>query len=220
MSIVTLKNKSKTIHSNISKNGFYLQGTLRQPPLSIIRTPTYTRMKGPDPVGVGSGSHCRVGGRYARICKRGYPVVIHQDIYNTLQTVPNVSTQSQYAMIDQRFRNYISGPLQKNVAVASPSNSFSEYIDETVQTVMNCSPIVGLGKTNTCPITITNTKTNTSTKINCQTTKTTNKYIVAYDTYLLKFKAKCKTETIPKKVWHTNTLMATAPSDPFIGVYI
>jgi hypothetical protein len=202
MSIVTMKNKSNTIHSNISKNGFYLQGTLRQPPRNLIRTPTYTRMKGPDPVGVGSGSHCRVGGRYARICKHGYPIVIRQDIYNTLQTVPNVSTQSQYAMIDQRFRNYVSGPLQRNVAVPPPSNSVSDYMEETVQTVMNCSPLVGLGKTNTCPTKTTKTKTNT-----CQTTKTTNKYIVAYDTYLLKFKAKCKTEIVPKKVWHTNTLL-------------
>jgi hypothetical protein len=123
-------------------------------------------------------------------------------------------------MIDQRFRNYISGPLKKNVAVPSPSNSFSEYLDETVQTVMNCSPMVGLGKTNTCPVT-TNTNTSSNTpNTNCQTTKTTNKYIVAYDTYLLKFKAKCKTETLPKKVWHTNTLTATAPSEKFIGVYI
>ena len=191
MSIVTMKNKSNTIHSNISKNGFYLQGTLRQPPLSLIRTPTYTRMKGPAPVGVGSGSHCRVGGRYARKCKHGYPVVIRQDIYNTLQTVPNVSTKSQYAMIDQRFRNYSSGPLQQNVAVPSPSDSLTEYTDNLVQSVMNCSPLVGKGKTN----------------FNCETTKTTNKYIVSYDTYLLKFKAKCKTEIVPKKVWHTNTLL-------------
>lgn len=199
MSIVTMKNKSNTIHSNVSKNGFYLQGTLRQPPHNIIRTPTYTRMKGPAPVGFGSGSPCRVGGRYARICKRGYPIVIRQDIYNTLQTVPNVSTQSQYAMIDQRFRNYISGPLQRNVAVPPPSNTLTEYTDNLVQTVMNCSPLVGLGKTSTCQ--------STKTNLPCQTTKTTNKYIVSYDTYLLKFKAKCKTEIVPKKIWHTNTLL-------------
>ncbi len=194
MSIVTLKRKSNTVHSNISKNGFYLQGKLRQPPHNDIRTPTYTRMKGAAPVGVGSGSHCRVGGRYARICKHGYPVVVRQDIYNTLQTEPNVSTKSQYAMIDQRFRNYVSGPLQRNVAVPPPSNTVSEYTEDLVQTVMNCSPLVGIGKTN---------------PYSCQTTKTTNKYIVAYDTYLLKFKAKCKTETVPKKVWHTNTLIGS-----------
>jgi hypothetical protein len=97
-------------------------------------------------------------------------------------------------MIDQRFRNYVSGPLQTNVAVPSPSISESEHMNETVQKVMNCSPMVGVGNIN-------------PGLHQCQTTKTTNKYIVAYDTYLLKYKAKCVTPPLPKKVWHTNTLI-------------
>jgi hypothetical protein len=194
MSIVTMKRKSNAVHSNVSKNGFYLQGKLRQPPHNDIRTPTYTRFKGPDPVGVGSGSHCRVGGRYARICKHGYPITIHTDIYNTLQEVPNVSTMSNFAMLDQRFRKYTSSPLA--VAVPSPSISQSEYNKDRVRAEMICSPMVGAGGSNPC---------------NGETTKTTNKYIVADDTYLLKYTAKCVTAPLPRKVWHTNTLTGTAP---------
>jgi hypothetical protein len=40
MSIVTLKRKSNAIHSNVSKHGFYLNGVLRNPPPTLIRTHT------------------------------------------------------------------------------------------------------------------------------------------------------------------------------------
>ena len=216
MSIVTMKRKSNAIHSNVSKHGFYLQGKLRQPPHNDIRSPTYTRFKGADPVGVGSGSHCRVSGNAARACKHGYPILVHTDIYNTLQTVPNVSTQSQYAMVDQRFRKYTSGPLQKTVAVPPPSKSISEYNAYNVSCIMRKTPMVGEGNiTNTnCP-TVTNTNATTNTNTHCttntNTTKTTNKYIVANDTYLLKYKARCLTTPLPKKVWHTNTLTGNEP---------
>jgi hypothetical protein len=211
MSIVTMKRKSNAVHSNVSKHGFYLQGKLRQPPHNDIRTPTYTRFKGTAPVGVGSGSHCRVSGNSARACKHGYPIILHTDIYNTLQTVPNVSTQSQYAMVDQRFRNYTSGPLNKTVAVPPPSKSSSEYNADNVNCIMNKSPMVGEGNNATahCP-----TKTNENTYCvsnRTNITKTTNKYIVANDTYLLKYKARCATVPLPKKVWHTNTLIGNEP---------
>lgn len=219
MSIVTMKRKSNAVHSNVSKHGFYLQGKLRQPPHNDIRSPTYTRFKGTAPVGVGSGSHCRVSGNAARACKHGYPIVIHTDIYNTLQTVPNVSTQSQYAMVDQRFRNYTSGPLQKTVAVPPPSKSISEYNADVVNCIMNKNPMVGEGNiTTNCPTEkTTNTNATTNTHCNTNTTKTTNKYIVANDTYLLKYKAKCRTTPLPKKVWHMNTLIG---NEPVQGYYL
>ena len=194
MSIVTLKRKTKAIKSNVSENGFYLQGTLRQPPHNIIRTPTYTRMKGMAPAGVGTGSNCRISEiPLSRACKNAYPIYVQQDIYNTLQTVPNTSTYSNFAMLDQRFRKYVFSPYA--VAVAPPSLASSEQLYNVVESTMNCSPLVGKGKTNKC---------------SGETTKETNKYIVDYAAYMLKYTAKCKTPELPKKVWHTNTLIGAA----------
>jgi hypothetical protein len=196
MSIVTLKRKTDAINSNVSKNGFYLQGTLRQPPPNIIRTPTYTRMKGTAPHGYGTGSNCRISEiPLSRACKNAYPIYIQQDIYNTLQTVPNKSTYSNFAMLDQRFRKYVFSPIA--VAVPPPSISSSQQTYNMAESTMSCAPLVGSGSTNPC---------------SGETTKDTNKYIVDYTAYMLKYTSKCKTPELPKKIWHTNTLIgAPAP---------
>jgi hypothetical protein len=206
MSIVTLKRKTDAINSNVSKNGFYLQGTLRQPPHNLIRTPTYTRMKGTAPHGYGTGSNCRITEiPRARACKNAYPIYIQQDIYNTLQTVPNKSTYSNFAMLDQRFRKYIFSPIA--VAVLPPSMSSSEQTTALVENTMKCVPLVGSGSTTSCP-----TATAKNAKNSCQTTKNTNKYVIDYATYMLKFSAQCNLPELPKKVWHTNTIIgAPAP---------
>lgn len=191
MSIVTLKRKTDAINSNVSKDGFYLQGKLRQPPHNIIRTPTYTRMKGTAPHGYGTGSNCRISKiPLSRACKNAYPIYIQEDIYNTLQTVPNRSTYSNFAMLDQRFRKYVYGPYA--VAVPPPSLDSSQQTYNVTENAMLCTPLVGKGSTNKC---------------SGQTTKNTNKYIVDYTAYMLKYTARCRVPEIPKKIWHTNTLI-------------
>jgi len=193
MSIVTMKRKSNAIHSNVSKNGFNLHGTLRQPPPTIIRTPTYTRMKGTASAGVGTGSKCRVTGIHSRECKNAYPIHIQITGPGTIQTEPNRSTMSSVPFLESRTRKYVSSPY--TIAVSPPSKSYEDYIQETNQKVMQCTPLVGEEtKQGVCV---------------CLTTKQTNKHIVSYDNYMLKLKSKCVEPELPVKVWHTNTLIGS-----------
>jgi hypothetical protein len=190
MSIVTLKRKSNVVNSTISDAPFSLYGKLRQPPPNLIRTPTYTRMIGTAPVGVGAGSHCRVGGIAARICKQGYPIYLQTTGTGLVQKEANKCTLSNRAMLETRFRKYVIGPL----AVASsngPSKTYTEKIEDTARKVMNCSPLV-----------------DETGSHDCFTTKNTNKYTVQYDTYLIKLKSKCVKEALPEKIWFKNTLSA------------
>lgn len=191
MSIVTLKKKSQAMHSQISKNEFNINGTLRAPPHNIFRTPTYTRMKGPDPVGVGAGSHCRVGGREARVCKRGYPVNIIDTGEFTYQTVANKSTYSNVSMLGARFRKFVVGPLA--VAATYPTKDSSEHVEDEKRKNTTCVPLVG-SEGSTAP---------------CRVTKDTNKYVVTYADYMLNLKSKCTKPNLPVKIWHTNTIVGS-----------
>jgi hypothetical protein len=192
MSIVTLKKKSQAMHSQVSKNEFNINGTLRQPPHNIFRTPTYTRMKGPDPVGVGAGSHCRVGGREARVCKQGYPVnIINTNIF-THQTVVNKSTYSNVAMLS-RFRKYTHGEYA--VAANYPSKTNEEYTKEKERKVMNCAPLVD-DRLSTAP---------------CSVTKQVQKYKLTYGEYMLKLTSKCVKPSLPIKLWHSNKIYGCLP---------
>ena len=191
MSIVTLKKKSQAMHSQVSKKEFNINGTLRAPPHNIFRTPNYTRMKGPDPVGVGAGSHCRVGGREARVCKRGYPVNIINTGEYTYQTVANKSTLSNGAMLGSRFRKFVIGPLA--VVANYPTKDSSEQVADVVRKNTTCVPLVG-SEGSTAP---------------CRVTKDTNKYEVTYADYMLKLKSKCTKPNLPVKIWHTNTLIGS-----------
>ena len=186
MSIVTLKKKSQAMHSQVSKNEFNINGTLRQPPHNIFRTPTYTRMKGPDPVGVGAGSHCRVGGIAAKICKHGYPVnIINTGCTN--QKVANKSTYSNVAMLESRFRKC------RNVSVATfPSKSYEEYIKEMERKTMICNPL----------------DDNEYSTEPCNVIKHTHKHKLTYGEYMLKLTSKCVPPP-PNKIWHTNTLIGS-----------
>jgi len=195
MSIVTLQRKSQAMHSQVSKGEFNINGKLRQAPHNIFRTPTYTRMKGPDPVGVGAGSHCRVGGIKARICKRGYPVNVQLTDVIVPQTVANKSTYSNVAMMEMRFRKFSHGSLA--IAAPYPSRTVTEYIENKARDVVNCLPLVGeVSKNLTRP---------------CAVTKNTNKYVVPYNSYMLKLTSKCIKQN-PIKVWHTNTLIGSVSS--------
>ena len=192
MSIVTLKKKSQAMHSQVSKKEFNINGTLRQPPHNIFRTPTYTRMKGPDPVGVGAGSHCRVGGIAAKICKHGYPVnIINTGIF-THQKVANKSTYSNVAMLESRFRKYTHG--QYAVAATFPSKSYEDFVKEQERKTMNCNPLFD-DRYSTQP---------------CNVIKNVHKHSLTYGEYMLKLTSKC----IPpnsNKIWHTNTLIGSIP---------
>jgi hypothetical protein len=193
MSIVTLKKKSQAMHSQVSKQEFSINGTLRQPPHNIFRTPTYTRMKGPDPVGTGAGSHCRVGGIAAKICKRGYPVnIINTGIF-THQTVPNKSTYSNVAMLESRFRKYTHG--QYVVAATYPSISMEEYIKEKERKVMNCNPLID----------------ETNSTAPCAITKEVYKHKITYGEYMLKLTSKCVQPSLPIKIWHSNRIYGCRP---------
>ena len=190
MSIVTLKRKSNTIHSNISSTPFSLYGKIRQPPPNLIRTPTYTRMIGTAPVGTGAGSHCRVTGVTARVCKQGYPIRIQTTGTSLVQKEANKCTMSNRAMLETRFRKYVIGPLAV-AASKGPSKTDVERVEDNAKKVMNCSPLVDEIGTH-----------------DCFTTKNTNKYKVTYDTYLIKLKSNCVKEELPEKIWFTNTLNA------------
>jgi len=193
MSIVTLKKKSQAMHSQVSKKEFNINGTLRQPPHNIFRTPTYTRMKGPDPVGVGAGSHCRVGGREARICKRGYPVNIMNTNIFTHQTVANKSTYSNVAMLGSRFRKYTHGEYA--VAANFPSKSAIDYAEEKKRKILECNPL----------------EDNEYSTRPCNVIKHLKKHKLTYEEYMLKITSKCL-KPPPKKIWHINTLIGSIPT--------
>jgi hypothetical protein len=187
MSIVTLKRKSNAIHSNISKNGFYLNGVLRNPPHTLIRTPNRTSMKGLDPRGYGAGSKCRLLGIYGRSCKSSYPIVIHTPCC-TPQTEVKRSTKNTHGQLSTRFSGLLHGAYPKSVSADTPSKSASDIIQNNVLDTLKC--------------TIMENKES----FNCQITKSTQQK-PTYSEYMQTLKQNCKTSTKPVKVWHTNTLI-------------
>ncbi len=189
MSIVTLKRKSQAIHSDVSKGIFNINGVLRLPPPTLIRSPTYTRMKENSPIGHGTGSHCRVKGIQGKSCKNEYPIVIHRTDCYTQQGVKK-STKSNKAMLDTRFVGIFHGSYPKSVHGGFPSKTNSDVIQESARNTMKCLPLVGeVGQTN------------------CVVSKNINKYKVTYSEYLLKLTSQCVKEPLPVKIWHTNTLI-------------
>lgn len=188
MSIVTLKRKSNAIHSNISKHGFYLNGVLRNPPPTLIRTPNRTSMKGLDPRGHGAGSKCRVTGIYSRSCNSGnYPIVIHSTNCCTPQTEVKTSTKNTHGYLSTRFSGLLHGAYPKSVAADTPSKSASDVTQNNVLNTLKC--------------TIMENKES----FNCQITKPTNK--PTYSEYMQTLKQNCNNSTKSIKVWHTNTLI-------------
>ena len=190
MSIVTLKRKSNAIHSNVSKNGFYLNGTLRNPPPTLIRTPNRTSMKGMDPRGYGSGSHCRVSGIYGRSCKKGYSVVIHTtDTICTPQTEVKKSTMNTRGQLSTRFSGIFYGAYPKSVASPPPSINASDVIQNNVIDTLKCE-----------------LKNKPTQLFNCQITKPIQQKR-NYSEYMQMLKQNCNNSTKPIKIWHTNLLI-------------
>lgn len=138
MSIATLKKKSNAIHSNVSKHGFYLNGILRLPTHTIIRTPTRTILKGTAPTGYGTGSHCRIKGIDARYCKNKYPIVIHNTGTPEVQTGVKRSTMNTFGMLEKRYMGILHGTYPNTVVSGKPSISHSEYTSERERNPFKC----------------------------------------------------------------------------------
>jgi hypothetical protein len=189
MSIVTLKRKSNAIHSNVSKNGFYLNGTLRNPPPTLIRTPTRTSMKGTAPRGYGSGSKCRVTGVYGRSCGNNYPIVIRNANCCTLQTEVKRSTKNTFSQLSTRFSGILHGAYPKSVtaSVNAPSISASDLVQNNVYNTLTCF------------------QEGEKQSFNCQITKPVE-HKTTYSEYLQTLKQNCNNDTKPVKIWHTNLL--------------
>jgi hypothetical protein len=130
MSIATLKKKSNALHSNVSKHGFYLNGILRLPTHTLIRTPTRTILKGIAPVGHGTGSNCRIKGVYARYCTNKYPIVIHNTGTPELQTGVKRSTMNTWGMLEKRYMGILHGTYPNTVVAGKPSINQSEFTNE------------------------------------------------------------------------------------------
>jgi hypothetical protein len=193
MSIHTLKKKSNAIHSMVSKNGFYLNGKLRMPPPTLIRTPVRTSMKGNAPHGYGTGSNCRLTGIPGRSCKNAYPVVIRHGDCCTLQTEVKISTKNTKGMLSSRFSGILHGAYPKSVTASSkPSHDNSDVVQNNVQDTLKCYN--------------ENATNDSKTYNNCYVTKTTGTK-VSYDTYMQNLKQNCNNDTKPVKVWHTCLLV-------------
>jgi hypothetical protein len=189
MSIVTLKRKSNAMNSNISKHGFYLNGVLRNPTPTLIRTPNRTSMKGLDAHGYGAGSKCRVTGVYGRSCKQNYPIVIHTTNCCTPQTEVKKSTMNTHAQLSTRFSGIFYGAYPKSVATPPPSIYSSDVIQNSVIDTLKCED-----------------KNKPTQLFNCQITKPIQ-HKTTYSEYMQTLKQNCNNSTKPVKIWHTNLLI-------------
>jgi len=188
MSIVTLKRKSNAIHSNISKNGFYLNGALRHPTTTLIRTPNRTSMKGIDPHGYGAGSKCRVSGIYGRSCKTNYPIVIHTTGCCTPQTEVKRSTKNTHGQLSTRFSGLLHGAYPKSVSADKPTINSSDVVQNNVLDTLKCFT------------------EGEKQFFNCQITKPVQQK-TTYSEYMQTLKQNCNNSTKPVKIWHTNLLI-------------
>ncbi len=187
------------MHSNVSKNGFYLNGVLRLPPQNIIRTPTRTILKGMTPVGHGIGTPCRIKGIYARSCGNKYSVVIHNTC-GDVQTGVKRSTMNTFSMLGTRYKGILHGAHPRSVVGGSPSKSASDITKESVLFTLKCEALDKLKNQNQ-----TQTKPCIQTELNqtCPVTYSSNlnQYQETYETYMAKT-APCTINNIPKKWTH------------------
>jgi len=193
MSIIALKRKSEAMYfKKVSENGFYLNGKVRIPPPTLIRTPVRTCMKGNAPHAYGTGSNCRVTGELGRSCKNSYPVVIRKTDCYIPQANPNPSTKNTKGMLSSRFSGILHGayPRSNTASTPGPTTNSSDVAQYSVQDTLQC---------------YNKSKTNDSKTYNdCYVTKNTSvQYKTTYDTYMQTLKQNCNNDTKPKKVWHT-----------------
>jgi hypothetical protein len=138
MSLAAFKAKSLTMYGNHStKDGFSLNGPLRQPSLgeNLGRSVTRTPFRGPAPMGHGMGSRCRVGGWRARTCGGTYPISIHRSCLGTPQTLVKRSTMNEKGLIETKYKGILHGTYPNTHVFTAEKE---KYIDTIVREVLAC----------------------------------------------------------------------------------
>jgi len=112
-----MKAKTLTMYgkTHSTKEGFSLNGPLRQPSLgeNLGRSVTRTPFRGPAPMGHGMGSRCRVGGWRARTCGTTYPIHIHRSCLGTPQTLVKRSTMNENGLLETKYKGILHGVYPK-----------------------------------------------------------------------------------------------------------
>ena len=141
MSIATLKTKSLTMYgkTHSTKEGFSLNGPLRQPSLgeNLGRSVTRTPFRGPAPMGHGMGSRCRVGGWRARTCGTKYPIHIHRSSLGTPQTLVKRSTMNENGLLEKKYTGILHGVYPKTHVYKVDKDSCG-YTEKKGRAVLSC----------------------------------------------------------------------------------
>ena len=139
MSLAAFKAKSLTMYgkTHSTKDGFSLNGPLRQPPLgeNLGRSVTRTPFRGPAPMGHGMGSRCRVGGWRARTCGSSYPIIIHRSCLGTPQTLVKRSTMNEKGLIETKYKGILHGTYPNTHVFTIEKEN---YIETIVREVLAC----------------------------------------------------------------------------------
>lgn len=152
-----MKAKSLTLYgkTHSTKDGFSLNGPLRQPSLgeNLGRSVTRTPFRGPAPMGHGMGSRCRVGGWRARTCGASYPIHIHRSCLGTPQTLVKRSTMNEKGLVETKYTGILHGVYPKThvYKVDKESGGYTEKVGravlscplnktEYIQSLSNCTP--------------------------------------------------------------------------------
>ena len=145
MSLATFKAKSLTMYgkTHSTKDGFSLNGPLRQPPLgeNLGRSVTRTPFRGPAPMGYGMGSRCRVGGWRARTCGSSYPISIHRSSLGTPQTLVKRSTMNEKGLIETKYKGILHGAYPRTHVFTAEKE---KYTDTIVREVLACPVQTGV----------------------------------------------------------------------------
>jgi hypothetical protein len=141
MSLATLKAKSLTMYgkTHSTKDGFSLNGPLRQPSLkqNLGRSVTRTPFRGPAPMGHGMGSRCRVGGWRARTCGESYPITIHRSCLGTPQTLVKRSTMNEKGLLETKYTGIFHGAFPRS-HVHKLDKEAGKYVEKVGRSVLSC----------------------------------------------------------------------------------
>jgi hypothetical protein len=141
MSIATMKAKSLTMYgkTHSTKDGFSLNGPLRQPSLkeNLGRSVTRTPFRGPAPMGHGMGSRCRLGGWRARTCGASYPIHIHRSSLGTPQTLVKRSTMNEKGLLETKYTGILHG-VYPRTHVYKVDKEAGGYVQTVGRSVLSC----------------------------------------------------------------------------------
>ena len=136
-----MKAKSLTMYgkTHSTKDGFSLNGPLRQPSLkqNLGRSVTRTPFRGPAPMGHGMGSRCRLGGWRARKCGESYPITIHRSCLGTPQTLVKRSTMNEKGLLETKYTGILHG-VYPRTHVSKVDKESSGYVQTVGRSVLSC----------------------------------------------------------------------------------